>query len=97
MLDIYLMKKTSSIPLDQVLKALGDPVRLSVVKQLLDEGEKTCGTFNHDLTKATFSHHLSILTEAGIISRREEGTRKYISLNESFKKEFLGLLKLIDR
>lgn len=91
------MKKNQNVPLDQVLKALGDPVRLSVVKQLLDEGEKTCGTFDHTLTKATFSHHLSILAEAGIIARREEGTKKFISIDDKFKKEFIGLLNLIDK
>lgn len=89
------MKKNQNVPLDQILKALGDPVRLSVVKQLLVEGEKTCGTFDHNLTKATFSHHLSTLTEAGIISRREEGTKIFISINDQFKKDFVGLLNLI--
>lgn len=89
------MKKKISPSLDQVLKALGDPVRLSAVKQLLISGEKACGTFEHDLTKATFSHHINILVEAEIVQRREEGTRKFLSISDDFKKEYSALLKLI--
>lgn len=97
MLDIYLtMKKKKTIPLDQVMKALGDPVRLSAVRQLLEVGEeKPCGTFDHNLTKATFSHHINILVEAGVVKRRLEGTRKFMSINEDIEKEFPGLLRLI--
>lgn len=96
MLDIYLtMSKKKSLPLDQVLKALGDPVRLSAVRQLLDEGEKACGTFEHSLTKATFSHHINILVEAGVLKRREEGTRKFMSINEDLEKDYPGIFDLI--
>lgn len=91
------MKKTKSPTLDQVLKALGDPVRLSTVQQLLSEGEKACGTFEHTLTKATFSHHINILVEAEIIKRREEGTRKFLSINEDFEKDYKDLLKILGR
>ena len=105
MLDIYLTMKTSGskkkVPtLEQVMKALGDPVRLSVVKQLLSAKceEKACGTFNYTVTKATFSHHLKILKEAGITCERQEGTRKLTSLNsDELNKRFPGLIELITR
>ncbi|WPU66732.1 ArsR/SmtB family transcription factor [Peredibacter starrii] len=91
-------KRIKSVSIDQVMKALGDPVRISVVKQLLDAGEEmACGTFEHSLTKATFSHHIKILLDAGVISRREDGTRKFLSLNEALDKEYPGLLKLIQQ
>jgi ArsR family transcriptional regulator len=89
------MKKTKKIPLDLVMKALGDPVRLSAVKQLLEEEEKPCGTFNHGLTKATFSHHIKILEDASVIKHRLEGTRKFMSMNEDFVRQFPELVKLI--
>lgn len=90
--------KLKDITLEQVLKALGDSVRLSAVKELLDtEGEeKACGTFNYTVTKATFSHHIQILREAGIIKTRLEGTRKFNSLRSSeLNKRFPGLLESI--
>ena len=104
MLDIYLTMETHSHPklksiaLDQALKALGDPVLLSIVKQLLKDAsqEKACGTFEYSVTKATFSHHLKILQDAGIIRRRQEGTKKMTSLrSEEIEKRFPGLLSMI--
>lgn len=89
------MKKTKKIALDQVMKALGDPVRMDAVRQLLEEEEKPCGTFNHGLTKATFSHHIKILEEAMVIKHRLEGTKKFMSMNEDFVRQFPELVKLI--
>lgn len=89
------MKKTKKIALDQVLKALGDPVRMSAVRQLLEEEEKPCGTFDHNLTKATFSHHIKILEDAEVIKHRLEGTRKFMSMNDEFIRQFPELVKLI--
>ena len=91
-------KKVKPVLLEEVMKALGDPVRLSVVRQLIEaEGEEmACGTFTYTITKATFSHHLKILEEAGVIHRREEGNRKMTSLrSEDLQKHFPGLLKLV--
>jgi len=95
-------RKRSSVParppLDRVLKSLGDPVRLSIVRQLLDasEGEKACGCFAYDVTKQTFSHHMAILEEAGLIQGRADGTRRMISLRlDEIEEHFPGLLELI--
>ena len=85
-------------PLDRVLKSLGDPVRLSIVRQLLRaaEGELACGCFDYDVTKQTFSHHMAILDEVGLIQGRPEGTKRMISLRlEAIKKHYPGLLDLI--
>jgi len=104
LLDKYLTMESithpqlKSIALEQVLKALGDPVRISIVKQLLVSPgeEKACGTFDYTITKATFSHHLQILREAGVIRTRQEGTRRMTSLRtEDLKKRFPGLMDLI--
>lgn len=86
------------ITLEQVLKALSDPVRLSAVRELISAkgAEKACGTFNYTVTKATFSHHLQILREAGIIWTRIEGKNKFTSLRtKELEKHFPGLLGVI--
>jgi DNA-binding transcriptional ArsR family regulator len=85
------------MPLDRVLRSLGDPVRLSIVRQLLACGdERACGGFEHEVSKATFSHHLAILAEAGIIRARPDGTRRLISLRaDDLERRFPGLLDLI--
>ncbi|QDK37573.1 helix-turn-helix transcriptional regulator [Bdellovibrio sp. NC01] len=86
------------VTMEQVLKALGDPVRLSAVRELIAAkgGEKACGTFSYTVTKATFSHHLQILREAGIIWTRVEGKHKYTSLRtKELEKHFPGLMNVI--
>lgn len=88
------------ITLEQIFKALGDPVRLAAVQELLaaDGEEKTCGTFTHAVTKATFSHHIQTLRESGIVRTRVEGTRKFISLrSKELNKRFPGLLDFIQK
>lgn len=90
--------KLKTIELEQVLKALGDPVRLSVVRQLLATPgqERACGTFDYAVTKATFSHHLAILREAGVTKSRIVGTTKLTSLRtDELKKRFPGLLEMV--
>lgn len=88
------------IELDQVLKALGDPIRLSVIEQLLmaKGKELTCGEFEHNVATSTFSHHIKILYEAGLLCGRSEGTKCYNSLRvKEIKERFPGLLEMIKK
>ena len=87
-----------AVPLESVLKSLADPLRLSIVRQLLaaEGGEIACGGFEHCLTKATFSHHIAILEKAGLVEGRPDGTRRLISLRrDHVARHFPGLLELV--
>lgn len=98
MLEIYLtMKKIKQIPLDKLLKAMGDPIRLGVIKQLLKEKnhEITCGEFDYCVQKATFSHHIKILKEAHVLCERIEGVRKYLSINPEIEEAYPEILETI--
>ncbi len=65
------------IRIEQVLAALGDPVRLLYVRELAKEPTGiACGVIPLPVTKSTRTHHLRILREAGVISMRAEGTRR---------------------
>jgi DNA-binding transcriptional ArsR family regulator len=66
------------IRIEQVLAALGDPVRLLFVRQLATAPAVgvACGVIPLPVTKSTRTHHLRILREAGVISMRAEGTRR---------------------
>ena len=79
-----------------VLQALSDPVRLEIVRQIARcqaGDELTCGELELPVTKSTGSHHLKILSAAGVIGEREEGTRKYLSLRrEELDRSFPGLI-----
>ena len=88
-----------ALRLVDVLHALADPVRLQLV-QLLDEtdGAVACGQIPLPVGKATASHHLKVLREAGVVRAREEGTRRYYSLRrECLEARFPGLLDSVLR
>jgi len=56
--------------LEAVLSALGDPVRLQIVRQLHEAGTpKACGTFGLPVGKSTASHHFKVLRESGLTER----------------------------
>jgi DNA-binding transcriptional ArsR family regulator len=79
-----------------VLQALADPVRLDIVRQLAGckaGGELMCGQLVVPVKKSTASHHLKILSRAGITAEREAGTCKYLSLRRAeLDSRFPGLL-----
>jgi DNA-binding transcriptional ArsR family regulator len=72
----------SEIRIELVLQALGDPVRLVLVRALAagPAGGVACGAVPLPITKSTRTHHLRILREAGVISLRSEGTRRIATL-----------------
>ena len=85
-----------SVDVATVLQSLADPVRLDIVSQIAaaeDGGELSCGQLDVPVGKSTCSHHLKNLTCAGVISEREEGTRKFLSLRrDELDRRFPGLL-----
>ncbi|KUI33230.1 ArsR family transcriptional regulator [Mycobacterium sp. IS-1742] len=57
-------------PVQQVLGALHDPVRLEVVRRLHNAGAPLqCGALYDGINKSTATHHFKILREAGITER----------------------------
>lgn len=87
-----------SLTLTRVLYALSDPVRLSIVKHLAEDGGKPCGTFCLPVAKSTASHHFRVLREAGVIQMRSEGTQYINSLRrEDLDARFPGLLDAVLR
>jgi DNA-binding transcriptional ArsR family regulator len=80
-----------------VLHALSDPQRLSIVRCLAeDPTPRRCGGFHLDVTKSTLTHHFRVLREAGVIDQREEGTARLNSLRkDDLDQRFPGLLDAI--
>jgi ArsR family transcriptional regulator len=70
--------------LARTLKALADPTRLRLVSMVAaHEGGEACVcdlTEPLGLTQPTISHHLKILTDAGIFSRDKRGVWAYYAL-----------------
>ncbi len=59
--------------------ALADPTRLSVVEELMHRGELPAGALvtHAGMTAPAVSRHLKVLREAGVITQRAEGTKRY--------------------
>lgn len=85
------------IQIVDVLHALSDPQRLSIVASLAgDPLPRRCGSFDLDVTKSTLTHHFRVLREAGVIEQREEGTARLNSLRrEDLEARFPGLLDAV--
>jgi DNA-binding transcriptional ArsR family regulator len=89
--------RADEIELAAVLSALSDPIRLALVRELAACGtERTCGSFDLPIVKSTATHHWRVLREAGVISSREEGTKKFNRLRRAdLDARFPGLLDAI--
>ncbi len=91
--------RTASPRLDTVavLRALGDPVRLDLVRQLKQSsGPIACGRFRADVAKNTLSHHFKALREAGVIATHRQGGQALNVLREAeLEAAFPGLLAAI--
>jgi DNA-binding transcriptional ArsR family regulator len=69
-------------PPTEILKALSDPVRWSIIAQVASVGELACVTLEDTLpvSKPTISYHTKILYHAGLINVRKSGRNYYYSL-----------------
>ncbi|CAN3131064.1 ArsR/SmtB family transcription factor [Mycobacterium sp. smrl_JER01] len=57
-------------PVQQVLAAVHDPVRLEIIRRLRNAGTPLqCGALYDGINKSTATHHFKILREAGLTER----------------------------
>jgi ArsR family transcriptional regulator len=65
--------------IEKISKALADKTRLKIFEAISASGHMNCGQIGsmRGVTPATVSHHLRILSEAGLISSRREGQFVY--------------------
>lgn len=69
-----------------LFKALGDPTRIRLLSLISSaEGGEACVCDLTDpvgLSQGTVSHHMKILTDAGLVTREQRGKWAYFSLAE---------------
>lgn len=79
-----------------VLHALADPTRMTIVRTLRADPERACGTFPVDVAPSTLTHHFRVLRDAGVIRQREDGNRRWTTLRlEDLDARFPGLLDTV--
>jgi DNA-binding transcriptional ArsR family regulator len=87
--------QASSDELSALFKAIGDPTRVRILIMLEGRELSVSEIVNHfRLSQPTISRHLSVLRQAGLVSRRRTGQRVVYSLRpESVKcccEDFFG-------
>jgi DNA-binding transcriptional ArsR family regulator len=78
----------------EVFKALGDPIRWSIVQQMAEQDEIACSRLEDTLpvSKPTISYHTKILTQAGLIEVHKRGRNYFYSLRSDVLRDVLGEL-----
>jgi DNA-binding transcriptional ArsR family regulator len=89
----------ADLDLATILRTVGDPLRLQVVRALAVPGaEPTCGQVSEilGLPTSTCSYHLRLLREAGVTRTRAAGTERFISLRrDDLERRFPGLIDVL--
>jgi DNA-binding transcriptional ArsR family regulator len=98
--DRFQHPATETLDLATVMRTLGDPVRLEIVRLLADGRPRSCGELSTalDVPASTGSYHLRLLRESGLTRTRADGTVRHISLRrEDLDERFPGLVEVLTR
>ena len=92
--------EVAALDLATIMRTVGDPVRLAIVRELADGAEQACSVLQARLgiPASTGSYHLRLLREAGVTRTRAEGTSRLISLRrDDLDARFPGLVEVLTR
>ena len=92
--------EVDALDLATIMRTVGDPVRLAIVRELADGREQACSALQARLgiPASTGSYHLRLLREAGVTRTRAEGTTRWISLRgDDLESRFPGLVAVLTR
>jgi DNA-binding transcriptional ArsR family regulator len=87
-----------ALDLATVMRTVGDPLRLEIVRLLGDDETRACSDIASAIgvPMSTASYHLRLLREAGIIHSRADGTLRLITLRrDDLESRFPGLVDVL--
>lgn len=90
------VERTQAERMAQIAKALGDPVRLTLVDVLRKHAGKVCVCELvplFDISQPTLSHHLKKLRDAGIVDSERQGLWAYYYVIADALEEFSAWLR----
>jgi ArsR family transcriptional regulator len=70
----------------EILKAISDPIRLSIIKKLYSKDELcACDILDdYKITQPTLSFHMKKLTQCGLVVSRKDGTWVRYKVNSDY-------------
>ncbi len=88
------------VPVEAILHALADPVRVAIYADIVKGCNENCSTFltvgGRGIPKSTLSHHFRILREAGLIRSERRGVEMFnTSRCEEVDRRYPGLIQAI--
>ena len=89
-----------TLDLVTIMRTLGDPLRLEIVRVLGDGRPRVCNELSGTLgiPPSTGSYHLRLLREAGITRTEAKGTERLITLRrDDLEARFPGLVDVLTR
>jgi ArsR family transcriptional regulator, arsenate/arsenite/antimonite-responsive transcriptional repressor len=81
----------------RIFKALADPARVKIVNLLATSDDAVCACDfmpSLGLAQATVSHHLKVLTDAGLLEREQRGKWAYFTLDSEVLARVADLVHL---
>jgi len=77
-------------PFVKIAKALADPTRLAMLREIREAGELTCSCVcgRFELSQPTISHHVKILQDAGLVRSRKDGQFHRLTVDERALRAF---------
>ncbi len=86
--------KTEEENIAKIAKALSDKTRIKILKEIAAKGSISCGDAEKvvGLSQPTVSHHIKILTDAGLLNTEKDGRHLRISVNNKTLEEFSSLI-----
>jgi ArsR family transcriptional regulator, arsenate/arsenite/antimonite-responsive transcriptional repressor len=74
----------------KIAKALSDKTRVKILKEIATKGSISCGEAEDValLSQPTVSHHLKILTDAGLLNTQKDGRHVIVSVNKKALEDF---------
>lgn len=81
----------------RLLKALAHPIRLQIVKLLIDKGESCVCELNEcvEFSQSNLSQHLKILRDAYVVSTRKKGQWMMYSVSDTYINNIIEALEKI--
>lgn len=88
--------KKEDIRLEDVLVALGNPIRLAAVRTIAVGGEHPCCDVLPQIPKSTMTHHWRALRDSGVVWQRHIGREYRLELRrEDLDCRFPGLIDAV--